>query len=65
MKKGVELSIIQTPIWINFACPHCEEELSVDFDKFGYGLSELLNDDVCFKCPLCEGELMADDVILD
>lgn len=69
MIKGVDIVIVQKPVAISFSCPHCYEDVKVDFDEFeyntGYDLCNLINDSTEFKCLECGGELLTDGVELD
>ena len=64
-RKGVDITIIQAPVSVEFTCPHCEEEIDIDFVEFGHSLSSLLYDSVDFKCPSCEKELSVNSAELD
>lgn len=69
MRKDVDIVIIQKPISVKFECPHCGNEIEIDFEVFkkitGNDLCGLLYDSTCFKCPNCDGDLETDGVELD
>ena len=30
----VDIKIIREPSYVNFTCPHCDEEIEMDYDEF-------------------------------
>lgn len=64
MRKDVDIVIKQTPRSVIFTCPHCKNEVDIEYNEFeriiGKDLDCLLNelnDSICFNCPNCDGDL--------
>lgn len=64
MRKDVDIVIKQTPRSVIFTCPHCKNEVDIEYNEFeritGNDLDCLLNelnDSICFNCPNCDGDL--------
>lgn len=61
--EGIDIDVIQKPIRIEFTCPHCDEENSINYDEF---ISKF--GDVCewtystIKCSECGESLGIDQV---
>lgn len=65
MRKEVEVCIVQTPILVSYKCPHCEEDVNIDYEEFGHTLTEMLYDNIDINCLLCQGKLKVDYAYLD
>lgn len=69
MRKDVDIIIQQVPVSVNFTCPHCEEDIKIDYERFkkltGNDLGGLIYDSNTFECPNCNGDLLIDEVALD
>ena len=61
--KEVDIRVEQKPVSVQFVCPHCEEEVSIDFGDF-LGIAG----EPCdwkytkIKCPKCGKSVEIDDV---
>ena len=69
MRKDVDIVINQVPNSVAFICPHCENEVYIEYNEFeritGNDLCGLLYNSTYFECPNCDGELEIDGVELD
>lgn len=69
IRKNVDIVINQAPISMTFTCPHCGNEIILEYKGFeritGKDLCGLLYDSTYFKCPDCDGDLETDEVKLD
>lgn len=60
MTSGVYYTIISKPSYIQFTCPHCEEECEVPFDEVDY-VTDYWGDGGWADCPYCGKEVELGD----
>lgn len=61
--KKVDITVIQSPVAVEFECPHCEEDINIDFVEFEGMAGEPC--DWCYtkiECPKCEKKIQIDNV---
>lgn len=63
-----DVRIIQRPIEVRIECPHCDEDIEVNYDEF----IDFIGSDYpgdwggqIIKCPRCEKEIEIDDIEWD
>lgn len=64
----VNIEIIREPSYVNFTCPHCDEEIEMDYDEFyDMMVSDYWGDwryeEFC--CPECGKDIEIDDIFSD
>lgn len=64
MSYGIDYTIVSTPSFIQFECPHCKEEVEVPFDKVDYK-TECWSDGAWADCPECGKEVELGDYDYD
>lgn len=58
-----DVTVNQTPVSVSFTCPHCDEEVEIDYQEF-----EDLAGEPCdwnfsiINCPRCEKKIQIDSV---
>lgn len=60
MMKPVDYTIISEPSYIKLKCPHCEEDVEVDFKDVDF-IGDSWNDGGYCDCPNCEKEIELGD----
>lgn len=69
MKKDVDIVINQVPVSVTFSCPHCCNDVVIDYKIFenitGKDLDGILDNSSNFNCPKCNGNLATDGIELD
>ena len=60
MNKPVDYTIISEPSYIKLECPHCEEDVKVDFDDVDFIGDSWIDGGYC-DCPNCEKEIELGD----
>jgi predicted RNA-binding Zn-ribbon protein involved in translation (DUF1610 family) len=63
---NIDLVVVQVPKYVEYECPHCEEEIEIDYNEFCDFVGEP-PDWSCsrIKCPNCNKELKIDNVEWD
>jgi len=62
----VDVTIVQTPIKVSFECPHCEEDINVDYIEIIALLGEPIDwMHEWIECPECNLMCKIDDVDWD
>jgi len=61
-----DITVIQKPVEIELDCPHCDEEIKIDYPEF----AEILGEPCDWRyskiyCPICGREIEIDDVDWD
>lgn len=68
MRKDVDICINQVPVSVTFRCPHCEDNITIDYKVFknvaGKNFDEILDSSTCFNCSKCNGSLGTDGIEL-
>lgn len=66
-KKETSISIIQVPTDVRFECPHCLDDIEMDYDEFEriVGCSVQDWNYSFFCCPECGEDIMIDSVEWD
>ncbi|AGK97389.1 hypothetical protein [Clostridium pasteurianum] len=61
-----DIIVNQRPVSIKFDCPHCDEEIEIDYQEFIDMLGEPCDWNYSkFNCPRCEKEIEIDEVDWD
>lgn len=63
-----DITVIQIPTYIEFTCPHCDENIQVDYDEFNNMMcsdywGEWVQEE--FNCPGCGETIEVNDVECD
>lgn len=58
--KGTYYTIMSKPDYIEFICPHCEEEVKTDFSNVNFN-SDYWGDGAWVDCPNCEEQVELGD----
>ena len=63
-----DITVIQIPTYVDFTCPHCDEDIEMDYDDFNnmmcsYYWGEWVQEE--FTCPGCGETIEVNDVECD
>ena len=56
---GINYTIVSKPVYITFECPHCKEDVEVDFSEVDFNTDYWGDGAVC-DCPKCGKEVELD-----
>jgi len=63
MDNKIDISVITKPISIQFECPYCDSEVTIDYDDFESEVGECCDWPYSkIKCPECEKVLEIDNI---